>query len=86
MVAVVTVDSKIWHQSSLGHFLVKKDMFNAEKRVVLVVEKEKKLLVFLPTEHTKNQIEHEEWTNHNEGHKVDEIERSTQGIVGLQKI
>ena len=35
-------------------------MFNAEKRVVLVVEKEKKILVFLPTEHTKNQIEHEE--------------------------
>ena len=85
MVAVVTVDSKIWHQSSLGHFLVKKDMFNAEKKSSLVVE-QKKILVFLPTEHTKNQIEHEEGTNHNEGHKVDEIERSTQGIVGLQKI
>ena len=67
--------------------------FSRQKRYVqcgkkssLVVEKEKKFLVFLPTEHTKNQIEHEEWTNHNEGHKVDEIERSTQGIVGLQKI
>ena len=39
----------------------------------------------LPTEHTQNQIEHEEGTDHNEGHKVDEIERSTQGIVGLRR-
>ena len=60
-------------------------MFNAEKKSSVVQKNVPSFLwKTLPTEHTQNQIEHEEGTDHNEGHKVDEIERSTQGIVGLQ--
>lgn len=40
----------------------------------------------LPTENTKNKVEHEKWTQYYKRHKIYPIERWTESIVGLMRI
>ncbi len=41
--------------------------------------------ICLPTQNSKNQVEHEKWSNNNEWHEVDPIEGAAKGIIGLKE-
>lgn len=40
----------------------------------------------LPAENTKNEVEHEEWTEDDERHEVDPVPGGPESVVGLWKV
>ena len=45
----------------------------------------KRRQIDLPAKDSKNQVEHKKRSDHNQWHKIDKVERTSQSVIGLQK-
>ena len=53
--------------------------------ILVMYQKLIKKGINLPTEHTKNKVKHEEWSDDYQWHKVKPVEITSKSIIGLFK-